>query len=43
MHAESIVETGGDLSVAIAITDAIRKRAYDTNFVALSPSLIIPP
>ena len=39
MHAESIVETGGDLSAAIAITDAIRKRAYDTNFVALNPTI----
>lgn len=39
MHAESLVETGGDLTEAIALTDAIRKRAYDTNFVALDPAI----
>ncbi len=39
MHAESLVETGGDLAEAVALTDAIRKRAYDTNFVALDPAI----
>jgi len=39
MHAESLVETGGDLATAIQLTDAIRKRAYDTNFVALDPAI----
>lgn len=37
MRAECIVETGGDKSKAIADVDKIRKRAYDTNWVAIDP------
>ncbi len=39
MHAESITETGGDLNAAISAVDAIRKRAYDTAFVATNPAI----
>lgn len=39
MHAESITETGGDLSAAIALLDGVRKRAYDTTFVATDPTI----
>jgi hypothetical protein len=37
MRAECIVETAGDKSKAISDVDKIRKRAYDTNWVAIDP------
>lgn len=37
MRAECIVENSGDKTKAIADVDKIRKRAYDTNWVAIDP------